>query len=382
MTSGESAQPPEPPVPRPASPGAFVKNLLGYLFAAACLVWVFHDVGFHELAAHMKTIVWWVVGAGIACDILSYLCQGFRWKMLLRPTGNLPVLRTTQAIYVGLFTNEIIPLRVGELVRMFLVSRWLRVEFIAILPSYMVERMLDAIWLALAVGLVALFVPLPHELIVGEEVLGVLILILTAVFTIAVLKKGSTRPADASPIPAAPAVSSSARGARPATAPAVSGPPRDARPLGFVSRVVAEMAGGLQRIGLSRNFFLAALGSAGILVFQILAFWLIMVAMGIPLSVWQGAVALLIVHMGTAIPNAPSNVGSYQFFTVVALAVFGVDKTAAASFSVVAFVLLTVPLWVIGIVALRRTGMGFSEVRAEAAKLGGKRRTSVPRPRV
>ncbi|MBP2681138.1 MAG: hypothetical protein H6Q78_1001 [Candidatus Krumholzibacteriota bacterium] len=296
-----------------------MKRVLGYLFAAACLVWVFHDIDLQEFASHMKTIAWWVVGVGIACDILSYVCQGFRWKMLLRPTGELPVIRTTQAIYVGLFTNEIVPLRVGELAH--------------------------AIWLAIAVGLAALFVPLPHRLIVGEEALGAIILVLTAVFVFAVVRKGKS-------------IGSSA-------------PARRGRGSGFMQRLVAEMAGGLAKIGLSRGFFLAALGSAGILVFQMLAFWLIMAAMRMPLSVWQGAVCLLVVHMGTAIPNAPSNVGSYQFFTVVALAIFGVDKTAAASFSVVAFVLLTIPLWLIGLAALRKTGMSFAELRAEAAKLVG-----------
>lgn len=334
-----------------------MKRLLGYLFAAACLVWVFHDIDFHEFAAHVKTIAWWAVAIGIACDILSYVCQGFRWKMLLRPTGELPVIRTTQAIYVGLFTNEIVPLRAGEIVRMFLASRWLRVEFIAILPSYMVGRMLDAIWLAIAVGLSALFVPLPHRLIVGEEALGVIILILTAVFVFAVVRKGKSTGLSA------PTHEEQSTGS--------SSPQRAGRRFRFLTRLVAEMAGGLAKIGLSRGLFLAALGSAGILVFQMLAFWLIMVAMHMPLSVWQGAVCLLIVHMGTAIPNAPSNVGSYQFFTVVALAIFGVDKTAAASFSVVAFVLLTIPLWLIGLAALRKTGMSFAELRAEAAKLVG-----------
>ena len=371
--------------------GAFVKRLLGYLFAAACLVWVFHDIDFHELTAHMKTIAWWVVGAGVACDILSYVCQGYRWKMLLRPTGELPVVRTTQAIYVGLFTNEIIPLRVGEIIRMFLVSRWLRVEFIAILPSYMVERMLDAIWLAIAVGLAALFVPLPHQLIVGEEALGVIVLVLTAVFAIAIARKGKSIGLSAVAQKAQSLGASAAvkQGQSPGLSAVVqkeqslgasaaaqkeqslgaSAPVRARRGFGFLSHLVAEMAGGLAKIGLSRDFFQAALASAGILVFQMLAFWLIMVAMKLPLSVWQGGVCLLIVHMGTAIPNAPSNVGSYQFFTVVALAIFGVDKTAAASFSVVAFVLLTIPLWLIGIAALRKTGMSFAALRSEAAKI-------------
>jgi len=75
------------------------------------------------------------------------------------------------------------------------------------------------------------------------------------------------------------------------------------------------------------------------------------------------------VHLGTAIPNAPANVGTYQFFTVVGLTLFGVEKTLASGFSVVVFVLLTAPLWVIGILALNRSGMTLTEIRNEINRL-------------
>jgi uncharacterized membrane protein YbhN (UPF0104 family) len=136
------------------------------------------------------------------------------------------------------------------------------------------------------------------------------------------------------------------------------------------------MALGLHQIGFSRGLLLAAVGSLGILVFQALAFWLIMVAMSLPLSIWQGAAVFLIVHLGTALPNAPSNVGSYQFFAVVGLAIFGVEKPVAASFSIVVFLLLTIPLWIIGLAALRRTGMSLSTLRSEVSRLGKVRKAA------
>ncbi len=326
---------------------AVLRQSLGYAIAAACLVWVFHDVGLRELAAHAKSITWGWVAIAVACDVLSYVCQGYRWSLLLRPSGKIPVFRATQAIYVGLLTNEIIPMRVGELVRMYLVSRWIKIDFVSVLPSYMVERLIDSVWLAVAVGLAAIFVPLPHEVIVGEEVLGAVVLALAAAFAIAVVRKERI------------------------TGPAVSGDSAaDRRPLKAVSRLIDRMARGLHRIGFSRGLLLAAVASLGILVFQALAFWLIMAAMRLPLSIWQGAVVFLIVHLGTALPNAPSNIGSYQFFTVVGLAIFGVEKPVAASFSIVVFVLLTMPLWIIGLAALRRTGMSLSALRSEVARLG------------
>jgi hypothetical protein len=45
----------------------------------------------------------------------------------------------------------------------------------------------------------------------------------------------------------------------------------------------------------------------------------------------------LFVRLGTAIPNPPANIGTFQFFCVLALSFFGVEKTVAAGFSIVYF---------------------------------------------
>jgi len=46
---------------------------------------------------------------------------------------------------------------------------------------------------------------------------------------------------------------------------------------------------------------------------------------------------------------------------------FGVDKSTAAVFSVVVFVLLTVPLWALGFLAIRESGTTFARLRSDVA---------------
>jgi hypothetical protein len=48
---------------------------------------------------------------------------------------------------------------------------------------------------------------------------------------------------------------------------------------------------------------------------------------------------------------------------------FGEDKTVAAGFSMVYFLALTVPPWILGALAISRTGMNLSTIRSEAAAL-------------
>jgi uncharacterized membrane protein YbhN (UPF0104 family) len=305
-----------------------MKMVLGYLLAALALVWVLHDVDHRDLVArlviHQPA---WLLFAVLA-DILSYVIQGIRWRLFLTPTGNLNARKTVQAIYAGLFINEVVPMRFGELARAHLAARWLSVRFTSVLPSLMFERLTDGVWLALGCALALLFVPLPFNMIRAAEVLGtalsaaVMALILLAWF---------------------------ARGAK--------------------FRWIYRTAHGIHTAGTTPAFWLAFLASPFILIFQGVAFWLVMKAYASPLGFWAGAAVFLIVHLGTAIPNAPANVGSFQFFVVAGLTFFGLDKTTAAAFSIAVFLILTIPLWLIGSVALGRTGLTLAHVRRGVGQL-------------
>jgi len=333
----------------PPASRAWIKAFLGYGVAIVCLIWVFHDVSLPEVWRHMTDLRWYWVAVAVCFDILGYLFQGIRWRYLLRPVGNLPVIDATQAIYAGLFTNEILPMRVGELVRAYLVSRWMSTSFFSIVPSMAVERLLDGFWLAIAIGLVAIFLPLPYDLAEAGHILGIAVFILTALFVYLVLH---------------------ARRSSRATATATIH-------LTFWSRVnslLGRLAAEIGEIGFSRSFYIAAASSLLLLFFQALAVWAIIWASATPLSVWAGAAVLIIIHLGTAIPNAPANIGTYQFFCVLALGLLGVDKTPATALAMSIFIILTVPLWLLGWVALQRSGSTLSGIRRDLNRILARKR--------
>ena len=55
-----------------------VKQVLAYIFATACLVWVFHDVHPHQLLVTVSIANWWFVALAIIIDVLTYVLQGMR----------------------------------------------------------------------------------------------------------------------------------------------------------------------------------------------------------------------------------------------------------------------------------------------------------------
>jgi glycosyltransferase 2 family protein len=321
------------------------RPVLGYLLAAAGLAWVLYDTQFEKLLGHLTDINWWWVALAIVCDVLSYTFQGLRWKLLLRPVGRIPTLRSTQAIYAGLFTNEVLPMRLGELVRGYLVSHWAATKFITVIPSMVVERLFDGVWLALGVGLTATLVPLPERLLKAGDLLGVMVVIATGLFLWFVFY---------------PHMAAKRRAQKGAWS---------WSPLRRAASLFDRLAGGLRDIGFTRSFYLAFILSPAFLLLQVSAFWLVMVSYGLRLSFWIGMAVYLIVQLGTLIPNAPANVGAYQFFCVVGLRLFGVEKTMATGFSLVVFVLLTLPLLIIGLVALSQSGTTLLNIREEIRRL-------------
>jgi glycosyltransferase 2 family protein len=321
------------------------RPLLGYIIAVVCLIWVFHDINPRRILAELNNISWGWIVLGVIADISSYVSQGLRWRILLKPVSDIRLSKTTQAIYCGIFTNEVLPFRTGELVRAYLVSRWNNVGFVAVIPSILVERFFDAIWIGIGVGFTALLADLPKNLVRAADTLGVVILTFVAIFIYLTLRKERKLLEGQDTI--------QNRG----------------RLLGALGRIFTRLANGIKTIGLSRNFFLALFVSPLILIFQILSFWCIMQGYGLHLSLWAGAAVMIIVLLGTAIPNAPSNIGTYQFFTVVGLTLFGISKTTASGFSLAVFVILTVPLWLLGFIAISHSGMRLKEIRGEISNL-------------
>ena len=341
----------EPTAVSPAAPAADTRarsrgrKALAYAIAAACLIWVLYDIHPERFLADLRGIRWNWVTLTVVADVLSYVCQGLRWQLLLRPLGVISVREATEAIYVGLFANEILPLRVGELVRGYLVSRRMSRSLASVIPSLVVERFFDGVWLAVGIGVTAILIPLPRKLLEAGDVLGAVLLLAIGIFALAVFRRQRT-------------ATTSARS---------DAPPW--KPLHRFTALLSRLAEGLRAIGTSRWFFLSFWLSLFFLLLQAAAFWLVMWGYGIHHSFWVGLAILLIVHLGTAIPNAPANVGTYQFFCVVGLALFSVEKTQATGFSVVVFVILTVPLWALGFWALTRTGTTLARLREEVRGL-------------
>ena len=98
--------------------------VVAFVLSLGSLIWVLRDFEPEKLLGEIGAMNWSWVAASVVFDILVYFLQGWRWSLLLRPVANIPFAQSIRAIYVGLFANEILPLRTGEIIRCYLQGRW------------------------------------------------------------------------------------------------------------------------------------------------------------------------------------------------------------------------------------------------------------------
>jgi glycosyltransferase 2 family protein len=314
---------------------------VGYGLALICLVWVLRNFHLAQFLREIANVNWkWVV-LGMACDVLSYAIQALRWKFLLAPFGKVRLSRSIRAVYSGLFANLVFPLRPGEVLRSYLLADSEEITMGRVLGSVGVERFVDLVIATAALAVVSLFVELPRRFQKVADTLAIITLVLLTIVAILILyleiKLGST---------ASPA----GKGRR------------------LPGKFMAVLTD-LHAIGTSPSFYAAVLMSLLMPFCQVLGLWAMMRSYNLELSLLAGVVVLLIVNLGVSLPNAPANVGSYQFFCVLGLSVFDVETTGAAGFSFFAWVALTLPLALLGFVALLRSGLSLRSMREKVKGL-------------
>lgn len=307
--------------------------VVAFVLSLGSLIWVLRDFEPEKLMGEIRAMHWSWVAASVLFDILVYFLQGWRWSLLLRPVANIPFAQSIRAIYVGLFANEILPLRTGEIIRCYLQGRWSHLPFTVVLSSALIERIFDGVWLIICLLFTMQFVELPELYSRLGQLLGIAVLLGGALLAGAMFFKHGTRAA------------------------------LENHPWLAKLNVLLE---DLYIIGHSRYLYFSAVASLPYLLLQVLPIYGLAQAYGIDITIGQGFALMVILRLVSVVPQAPGNLGAFQAAAVLGLMLFGVERSLAARFSFVMWAIITLPLLIVGFIALAVTGLDLGEIRRKA----------------
>jgi uncharacterized protein (TIRG00374 family) len=319
--------------------------LLGLAISAALLGVLLWSVDLRELGAQLARTRWGWTALGVVLGPLGLWVRARRWRYLFPPRSNPPGL--VPAIMIGYMVNNILPLRAGEVVRVYVVARRWGHGFWTVFATLVVERVLDSLAIILVLAILVFLVPVPPIFRwTAVTLLGIDVAAVTALALVA----------------AAP--TACARLLRRLVRP---WPGLGARVTGGFDR----FASGLDGIRTLAHTPPLVMWTVAVWVMPALATWTIIRALDIDAPLLAGWAVLAFVGLGVSIPAAPGYVGVFHYAAVLALGMFDVPRSASVGYAILLHAVQVIPITLVGWLFLLREHMTLGEathVRAVEAK--------------
>ncbi|HET6316339.1 MAG TPA: lysylphosphatidylglycerol synthase transmembrane domain-containing protein [Chloroflexota bacterium] len=323
-----------------ATRAGVARLVVSFGISAVLLALLIRSVDPASLGTALSEADWRLIGPAIALYFAAAWLRSIRWGLLL-PEYHVPTPTLFAALVIGFTVNNLLPIRMGEIARAYLLARWRRVPYGASLASLVVERVLDGLSLAVLLLVGLRFVDnRPDYLVIASVLLATAFLCGAAVLALA-----AWRPSVivwmaellARPLPQ--------------------------RPRELALKLASNFARSLSLVrGRSRLLRLAGLSLLAWCV-ELSLFLVLMPGFGIPAS---PALALLVgsaANFATLVPSSPGYVGTFDgaLITVVRDTA-GIAAAPATAYAIVVHATLFLPVVLLGTLMLWRSHMTFEQI--------------------
>jgi uncharacterized protein (TIRG00374 family) len=269
----------------------------------------------------------WPLAAVLPIVAVQLVIRSWRWRLLLAvgPGGAAPrVRRLLPVLAIGYLGNSVLPARLGEPIRAWLVARREGLSVASALGSVAFERLIDVASLAAVAAVASATSGGPAWITRGAVAVA-------AAATIVIVTLVAVD------VPAVARRLGALLGRR---APWIQG--------GMRHIVAFSVAVGGQR---RPAIVAAAIVSSVAWLMDGLSFWSVATALQLGISPAAALVIAAVAVLGTAIPSAPGYVGTFELAAVAAGTAVGLHAGEALALAVAAHFLVTVPLAALGAAA-------------------------------
>src|SRR6266540_1816027 len=330
-----------------AAPVLRKSQLLGILVTILCLGLAFYRVDLRGLLDALAAGNYVLVAPAALCTLSGYLLRTARWRVILAEAVSCSFGTLFGILMVGFAANNLLPARLGELARAYLLRRRSGVRKSYLLASIFVERVFDGLVVVALLGGVSLVVDLPGW---GREVevLGGGLFVAVAIGVAAVMLH---------PELFERVVSWTLK-------------PFPTRMAHWTAGAFGAFLTGLNTMRRPGVLARTVLLSIAVWSLEWSSYFIFSNAFQLGLSTGQLAAAcgllLAVVNLGIMLPSSPGYVGTFQFFAMAALSVFGVGPEVALALAILAHLTQYVLVTSIGLAFFGREHVSWRDLSADA----------------
>jgi glycosyltransferase 2 family protein len=115
--------------------------LPGVLISLVAILLIIHFVDLNRFIAAIRAANYWLILLSVVISIIWLLVRGIVWRTLLRERASFRDVFWT--LCEGYLLNSLLPFRLGEVGRAFLLGRKAKLGFMDVLSTIIIERVLD-----------------------------------------------------------------------------------------------------------------------------------------------------------------------------------------------------------------------------------------------
>lgn len=315
------------------------------------MVLAFKDVSLAEVWQALSAANYFYVALAAALVYIGLHARAMSWHTILNRA--IPYARVFDALNEGYLLNNILPLRLGELGRAYLISRGQNIRTSQALSSVLVERVID---LCMVVGMLGVFLPLVTGIeLARQAAIASILVTLTALIGLFVLARSREL------------VLSGVRWGL-SFVPQLSALHWEARAHAFIDGMATLQDG--------KRFFTAAFWSLNAWILAGVGASFLLFAFDLPLAqnnfLTAGFFVLVIAGLGVAVPSAPASAGVMELAIITALKTFNIEGSAALSYALMFHAVNFGVTNLLGFIALSREGETLTHLAQAAQNLMGR----------
>jgi glycosyltransferase 2 family protein len=320
------------------------RGLIALALTAGLLWWALKDVHWGDFWHHVRGANVGLVILSAAVCTLVFPLRALRWRPILDPVApKLPYGALWRATAIGFMANNILPTgRAGEIIRPWVLARETGVPFSTAFASLVVDRVFDAVTVILLVAVALLDPSRPAGFSVSMFATTTVAIILgigISLYAIVFFPEQLIRVFELLARRVAPSFEERGRA------------------------MLRSFADGLSILRHPKRFAVIFGWALALWLVQPLAFWIMFEAIGIDVPISAALLVQGMIVFAVSVPSTPGFFGPFEFAAKVGLGLYGVSETLAVAWALTFHMVSLVPITVIGLYYMARSGLHLGELK-------------------
>ncbi|MDR3111936.1 MAG: flippase-like domain-containing protein [Elusimicrobiota bacterium] len=317
-----------------------VEIILGVFFGAVFTYLTLRQVNLNNFLKLMQSVNCSVLALSGLVYILCYVLRSVRFCFIILPIKKTKLLANFPYTVIGFLINNVLPLRLGEVVRANITGKQMGIPRSSILAAIIIERVFDITTFIFFFFAIIFLVPLtiPKFLLKSFGVLlSIVILCIIVLPVVITLQKKTLK-----------IIRNFA-----------FVPTKVKR---FICLIFSKFINGLSVLKKPSIVFKVFVLSLLIWLAESFFFLAVASSCGVSVSILGAAFTIIVVGIGTIIPTTPGLLGTFEFMGITALQILSIDKDPALA-SIVTYHLLEILLIVLlGVLCILKAKVTFSDL--------------------